>query len=119
AGLLGAGLARLLAEAGHEVGAAVGDGPPLLRPVTTHQPDLAVIDVRMPPTFTDEGVRAAALIRQQDPGVKLLVLSQYVEERYASELIADSPHGRSEEHTLNSSHVSISYAVFCLKKKPM
>src|SRR5690625_5678263 len=47
----------------------------------------------MPPTFTDEGVRAAALIRQQDPGVKLLVLSQYVEERYASELIADSPHG--------------------------
>src|SRR5699024_3935535 len=57
------------------------------------QPDLAVIDVRMPPTFTDEGVRAAALIRQQDPGVKLLVLSQYVEERYASELIADSPHG--------------------------
>ncbi|PZP15731.1 MAG: DNA-binding response regulator [Brachybacterium faecium] len=91
--LLRAGLERLLTEAGHEVLAAVGDGSALLSAVSAHRPDLAVIDVRMPPTFTDEGVRAATLIRQQDPEVALLVLSQYVEERYASELIADSPHG--------------------------
>ena len=91
--LLLAGLERLLTEAGHEVLAAVGDGSALLSAVSAHRPDLAVIDVRMPPTFTDEGVRAATLIRQQDPEVALLVLSQYVEERYASELIADSPHG--------------------------
>lgn len=91
--LLRAGLERLLTEAGHEVVAAVGDGNALLSAVSAHQPDLAVIDVRMPPTFTDEGVRAATLIREQDPEVALLVLSQYVEERYASELIADSPHG--------------------------
>lgn len=91
--LLRAGLKRLLTEAGHEVLAAVGDGSALLSAVSAHRPDLAVIDVRMPPTFTDEGVRAATLIRQQDPEVALLVLSQYVEERYASELIADSPHG--------------------------
>ena len=91
--LLRAGLERLLTEAGHEVLAAVGDGSALLSAVSAHRPDLAVIDVRMPPTFTDEGVRAATLIREQDPEVALLVLSQYVEERYASELIADSPHG--------------------------
>ncbi|MCT1429264.1 response regulator transcription factor [Brachybacterium muris] len=91
--LLRAGLERLLTEAGHEVLAAVGDGSALLSTVSAHRPDLAVIGVRMPPTFTDEGVRAATLIRQQDPEVALLVLSQYVEERYASELIADSPHG--------------------------
>lgn len=91
--LLRAGLERLLTEAGHEVVAVVGDGNALLSAVTAHQPDLALVDVRMPPTFTDEGVRAATLIRQQDPEVALLVLSQYVEERYASELIADSPQG--------------------------
>lgn len=91
--LLRAGLERLLTEAGHEVVAAVGDGTALLSAVAQHRPDLAVIDVRMPPTFTDEGIRAAVLIRHQDPEVSLLVLSQYVEERYASELIADSPLG--------------------------
>lgn len=91
--LLRAGLERLLTDAGHEVVAAVGEATPLLHAVTEHSPDLAVIDVRMPPSFTDEGVRAATLIRAQDPDVALLVLSQYVEERYASELIADSPHG--------------------------
>ena len=91
--LLRAGLERLLTDAGHEVVAAVGDGTALLSAVSAHRPDLAVIDVRMPPTFTDEGVRAATLIRQQDPEAALLVLSQYVEERYASELIADSPRG--------------------------
>ncbi|MGP9581571.1 MULTISPECIES: response regulator [unclassified Brachybacterium] len=91
--LLRAGLERLLTDAGHEVVAAVGDGSALLSAISQHRPDLAVIDVRMPPTFTDEGVRAAVLIRRQDPEVSLLVLSQYVEERYASELIADSPLG--------------------------
>ncbi|MCT1385685.1 response regulator transcription factor [Brachybacterium sp. p3-SID1565] len=91
--LLRAGLERLLTDAGHEVVAAVGDGTALLSAVSAHRPDLAVIDVRMPPTFTDEGVRAATLMRQQDPEAALLVLSQYVEERYASELIADSPRG--------------------------
>lgn len=91
--LLRAGLERLLTEAGHEVVAAVGDGTALLSAIAQHRPDLAVIDVRMPPTFTDEGIRAAVLIRHQDPEVSLLVLSQYVEERYASELIADSPLG--------------------------
>jgi len=89
--LLRAGLERLLTDAGHEVVAAVDDATGLLSAVTEHAPDLAVIDVRMPPTFTDEGVRAAVLIREQDPQVALLVLSQYVEERYASELIAGSP----------------------------
>lgn len=91
--LLRAGLERLLTDAGHEVVAAVGEATPLLHAVTEHAPDLAVIDVRMPPSFTDKGVRAATLIRAQDPDVALLVLSQYVEERYASELIADSPRG--------------------------
>lgn len=89
--LLRAGLERLLTDSGHEVVAAVGDASALLAAVSHHRPDLAVVDVRMPPTFTDEGVRAASLIRDQDPEVALLVLSQYVEERYASDLIADSP----------------------------
>lgn len=88
--LLRAGLERLLVDGGHEVVAAVGDATGLLDAVTRHRPDLALVDVRMPPTFTDEGIRAAMLIRRQDPDVALLVLSQYVEERYASELIADS-----------------------------
>lgn len=91
--LLRAGLEHLLTEAGHEVVAAVGDATALLSAVREHRPDLAVVDVRMPPTFTNEGVRAATLIRSQDPEVALVVLSQYVEERYASELIADSPRG--------------------------
>ena len=89
--LLRAGLERLLTESGHQVVAAVGDASALLAAVSHHQPDLAIVDVRMPPTFTDEGVRAASLIRDQDPDVALVVLSQYVEERYASDLIADSP----------------------------
>ncbi|WP_106506521.1 response regulator transcription factor [Brachybacterium timonense] len=89
--LLRAGLERLLTESGHQVVAAVGDASALLAAVSHHQPDLAIVDVRMPPTFTDEGVHAASLIRDQDPDVALVVLSQYVEERYASDLIADSP----------------------------
>jgi DNA-binding NarL/FixJ family response regulator len=91
--LLRAGLERLLAEGEHEVVASVGDANALLDAVSRHHPDLAIVDVRMPPSFTDEGIRAAVLIRSQDPEVSLVVLSQYVEERYASELIADRTGG--------------------------
>ena len=91
--LLRAGIARLLTDAGHEIVAAVPDASGLLAAVVDTTPDLAIIDVRMPPTFTDEGIRAAVLIRAQQPGVAILVLSQYVEERYAADLIADGRGG--------------------------
>jgi DNA-binding NarL/FixJ family response regulator len=91
--LLREGLSRLLAEAGHEVAAATGDGETLLRAVAEHQPDVVVVDVRMPPTFTDEGLRAALVVRSSWPEVGVLVLSQYVEERYATELLSDRPQG--------------------------
>ena len=86
--LLQAGLVRLMSDSGHEVAAAVGDAEALVRAVELHRPDLAVVDVRMPPTHTDDGLRAALQIRQRWPGVAILVLSQYVEEQYATELIA-------------------------------
>jgi DNA-binding NarL/FixJ family response regulator len=86
--LLRAGLTRLLDDAGEEVVAAVGDGDALLDAVARQHPDLAIIDVRMPPSFSDEGIRAAVRIRADFPGVAVLVLSQYVEEEYASELLA-------------------------------
>jgi DNA-binding NarL/FixJ family response regulator len=86
--LLRAGLTRLLTEGGQDVVAAVGDADALVEAVERHQPDLAVVDVRMPPTHTDDGLRAALEIRRQWPAVGILVLSQYVEERYASELLA-------------------------------
>ncbi|MFE9246146.1 response regulator [Nocardiopsis sp. NPDC006938] len=89
--LLREGLIRLLEEEGHEVCAAVGDGPTLLEAVAEHRPDLAVVDVRMPPTHTDEGLRAALRIRAERPGVAVLVLSQYVEQRYAAELLTGAP----------------------------
>jgi DNA-binding NarL/FixJ family response regulator len=88
--LLRAGLTRLLDDAGEEVVAAVGDGDALLDVVARQHPDLAVIDVRMPPTFSDEGIRAAVRIRREFADVAVLVLSQYVEEEYASELLADN-----------------------------
>jgi DNA-binding NarL/FixJ family response regulator len=91
--LLREGLTSLLAEAGHEVVAAEGDAEKFLRAVAATSPDACVVDVRMPPTFTDEGLRAALLVRDRWPGVGVLVLSQWVEERYAAELIADHPHG--------------------------
>src|SRR5947209_182354 len=91
--LLRAGITRWLIEAGFEVVAAVEDGELLLRAVAEHQPDVCVVDVRMPPTHTDEGVRAALVIRSTWPDVGVLVLSQYVEERYASELLAGSTRG--------------------------
>jgi DNA-binding NarL/FixJ family response regulator len=91
--LLRKGLTLLLEEAGHEVVAAAGDAEGFLRAVTDTQPDVCVVDVRMPPTFTDEGLRAALLVRDRWPDIGVLVLSQWVEERYATELIAGRPHG--------------------------
>jgi DNA-binding NarL/FixJ family response regulator len=86
--LLRDGLTRLLADGGFEVVAAVPDAEMLLRAVAEHQPELAIMDVRMPPTYTDEGIRAALVIRRQFPAVALLVLSQYVEESYATDLLS-------------------------------
>jgi DNA-binding NarL/FixJ family response regulator len=87
--LLREGLVRLLTDDGHQVVAVVGDGPALVEAVLTHRPDVSVVDVRMPPTHTDEGLRAAISARSQLPGSPVLVLSQYVEESYAAELLAD------------------------------
>jgi DNA-binding NarL/FixJ family response regulator len=86
--LLRAGLTRILADAGEEVVATVGDADELMHVVRQHHPDLAIIDVRMPPTHTDDGLRAALQIRSELPQVGLLVLSQYVEERYATDLLS-------------------------------
>lgn len=85
--LLREGLVRLLDEAGARVVAAVGDGESLVAAVAEHRPDAAVVDVRMPPTFTDEGLRAAIEVRARTPGTAVLVLSQYVEESYAADLL--------------------------------
>lgn len=90
--LLREGLVRLLEHAGYHVAAAVGDADALLSVVAEHRPALAVVDVRMPPTYTSEGIRAALVLRQTHPEVAVMVLSQYVEERYAAELIG----GRSQ-----------------------
>jgi DNA-binding NarL/FixJ family response regulator len=86
--LLRAGLIKLLAAAGIEVTAAVGSAEELLAAIEVHKPDAAIVDVRMPPSYTDEGIRAALVIRRQWPEVAVLVLSQYVEERYAADLLA-------------------------------
>ena len=86
--LLQAGLAKILAASGIDVVAAVGDAESLLAAVTEHQPDAVIADVRMPPAHTDEGIRAALVIRQQWPQVAVLVLSQYAEERYAADLLS-------------------------------
>jgi DNA-binding NarL/FixJ family response regulator len=86
--LLRAGLTRILADAGEEVVATVGSADELMAVVERHQPDLCIVDVRMPPTHTDDGLRAAIAIRQRWPQIGILVLSQYVEERYATDLLA-------------------------------
>jgi DNA-binding NarL/FixJ family response regulator len=91
--LLREGVVRLLQEAGLEVVGQAGDGEELLRKVRAHKPDVAVVDVRMPPTHTDEGLRAAREIRAELPAVSVLVLSQYVEVAYARELLAESAEG--------------------------
>jgi DNA-binding NarL/FixJ family response regulator len=91
--LLREGLTRLLDDAGHEVVAAVGDATALLAAVEEHRPDVAVIDVRMPPGHKDEGLRAALEIRRRLPEVGILVLSQYVERHYAATLLAGPAEG--------------------------
>ena len=91
--LLRTGISRLLADEGIETVAEVGDGDALLVAVSEHRPDLAIVDVRMPPTFTDEGLRAALKARTDQPGLPVLVLSQYVEERYAVDLLAGGAGG--------------------------
>ena len=91
--ILREGLAQLLADRGHEVCAAVGDGAALLEAVARHRPDVAVADVRMPPGFTDEGLRAAISLRSSHPETAVLVFSQYVETRYAARLLAGNPAG--------------------------
>jgi DNA-binding NarL/FixJ family response regulator len=88
--LLREGLSRLLEESGFEVAAQAGDAEDLMRKVGAHHPDVAVVDVRMPPSHTDEGLQAARRIRNEHPGTGVLVLSQYVEEAYALELLSDS-----------------------------
>ncbi len=91
--LLREGLTGLLTSRDIDVVAAVGDAEQLLRAVEEQQPDVAIVDVRMPPTHTDEGLRAALVLRRQWPGVAVLVLSQYVEERYATELLSSETTG--------------------------
>jgi len=91
--LLRDGLASLLTDDGNEVVAAVGDGDALIAAVDEHHPKLAIIDVRLPPTQTDEGVRAAVDVRRRHPDVAILILSQYVEERYASDLLSGGSQG--------------------------
>ena len=91
--LLREGLARLLTETGHEVVAQAGDADELLRKIGGHKPDLAIVDVRMPPSFTDEGIRAALTVRDRWPQVAVLVLSEHVESTYALELFAGGTDG--------------------------
>ena len=87
AAVIRAGLSEILADRGHEVAAAVGDAEALKAAVAEHKPDVAIVDVRMPPDYTDEGLRAAIAIRRDHPGTGILVFSQYVETRYAADLL--------------------------------
>jgi len=87
--LLREGLVRLLEAHDFEIAAAVDDAPALLAALLEHRPDVAVVDVRLPPSFTDDGLRAAIEARRQVPGLPVLILSQYVEQLYARELLAD------------------------------
>jgi DNA-binding NarL/FixJ family response regulator len=91
--LLREGIVRLLEDAGFEVAGQAGDAEDLVRKVAAHKPDLAIVDIRMPPTNTDDGLRAALEIRRRLPDIGVLVLSQYVEERYALELVEDRADG--------------------------
>ena len=93
AAMMREGLTRLLTDRGHEVCAAVSDGAALLAAVARHRPDVTVVDIRMPPTHTDEGLRAALELRDRYPGTGVLVFSQYIETRYASELLAGGAAG--------------------------
>jgi DNA-binding NarL/FixJ family response regulator len=91
--VLRAGLIEILADRGHEVVAAVGDPDALCAAVAEHRPDVTVVDVRMPPTHTDEGLRAAVALRRDHPGLGVLVFSQYIETRYAAELLGAKSSG--------------------------
>ena len=91
--LLREGLASLLKEHGFDIAEAVGDGPSLLRALLEHRPDVAIVDVRLPPAYTDEGLRAALDARRQVPGLPVLILSTHVERLYARELLADRAGG--------------------------
>ncbi|MFD0683566.1 LuxR C-terminal-related transcriptional regulator [Actinomadura fibrosa] len=91
--LLREGLVSLLETHGFEIAAAVDNGPSLLKALLDHRPDVAVVDVRLPPSFTDEGLQAALAARRRVPGLPVLVLSQYVEQLYARELLADGSGG--------------------------
>jgi DNA-binding NarL/FixJ family response regulator len=91
--LLRAGIARLLEDAGIEVVGQAGDLDDLLRKVRAHKPDVAIVDIKMPPTHTDEGLKASLIIRSELPGTAVLVLSQYVEKRYAAELLGENAEG--------------------------
>jgi DNA-binding NarL/FixJ family response regulator len=91
--LLREGLTHLLADEGHEMVASVADAVDLVQAVERTRPDVCIVDVRMPPTFSDEGLRAALEIRSRWPGTPVLVLSQYVEERYATELLSGDTNG--------------------------
>jgi DNA-binding NarL/FixJ family response regulator len=91
--LVRSGLARLLTEAGVDVVAEAADGDELLRKVALERPDVAIVDIRMPPTHTDEGLVAARSIRERHPGTAVVLLSQYLEPRYAERLLADQPGG--------------------------
>lgn len=91
--LLREGLVRLLEAHDFEICAAVDNGPDLLSALLDHRPDVAVVDVRLPPSFTDEGLQAALAARREVPGMPVLVLSQYVEQLYARELLADGTGG--------------------------
>ena len=92
-GLLRAGIARLLIDSGHQVVAEAQDGPGFLLAIEEHHPDVVVVDVRMPPGFKDEGLKAALEARSRDPHLAVLVLSQYVEERYGRELLESGAEG--------------------------
>jgi DNA-binding NarL/FixJ family response regulator len=91
--LLREGLASFLKDHGFEIAAAVGSGPELVQALRMHQPDVAIIDIRLPPTYTDEGLRAALAAREQFPGLPVLILSAHVEQLYARELLADRAGG--------------------------
>ena len=93
AALFRAGLTRLLEDEGHQVCAAVGDGAALLAAADEHHPDVVIADIRMPPAYTDEGLRAAIDLRRTHPGTAVLVLSQYIETVYAARLLSASPSG--------------------------
>jgi DNA-binding NarL/FixJ family response regulator len=93
AAVIRAGLTEILTDRGHEIVAAVGDAEALKDAVAAHQPDVAIVDVRMPPSHTDEGLRAAIAIRRDHPGVGILVFSQYIETRYAADLLATGSGG--------------------------